>query len=265
MVARDERNPSMKFTTLLPLVALGFAVTTVAQEAPAAPQGDAPAPQPAMQGGQRRGGPGGQRGPGQRGQRGQWGGNRGGERGPGGQGGFRGGPMGGMGGMMGAMGSDFETQMFTRMITRPQFAKELGLSEDTINELNDSFTDIDVRILDLQTKLEEASKVQSDLLKATPLDEEAVMKAVDAVWELRKQIAVLQTQKLIVVLKTLTPEQTAKARELLQNRRGGFGRGPQGGANPPPPPPGGDNGNLPPPPPAGDGATPPPPPPAEGK
>lgn len=242
----------MKFTSLVPLLVLGVAVSTMAQDAPRPAQDGAA---PAAEGGPRMGGDRGPRGGGDRGPRG--GGDRGprmgGDRGPRMGGGDRGprmggdrGPRMGMGGEMGAMAADFENRMFLRMITRPQFAKELGLSEDVVNNLNDTFTEIDVRVLALQEELEAAMKEQDELLKATPLDEEAVMKAVEKVWDIRKQMAEFQTRKLIAVLTTLTPEQTAKAREMMQNRRpGGFGggrggqgfggRGPNGGERPAPP------------------------------
>ena len=143
------------------------------------------------------------------------------------------GGMGGMGGEMGIMRADMENRMFIRMITQPQTAQELGLTQEVVDNLNDTFTDIDTRVFGLQTELEEAMKVQDELLKATPVDENAVLEAVAKVWDIRKEMAALQTRKLIAVLTTLTPEQTAKAREMMQNGRGfgGFGGGRGFGGN----------------------------------
>ncbi len=227
----------MKITSLVPLLVLGVAVSVLAQDAPPAAN-----PQPAQpaEGGQRWGGgdrgprAGGDRGPRAGGDRGQrWGGGERGQRwGGGGMGG-----MGGMGGEMGIMRADMENRMFIRMITQPQTAQELGLTQEVVDNLNDTFTDIDTRVFGLQTELEEAMKVQDELLKATPVDENAVLEAVAKVWDIRKEMAALQTRKLIAVLTTLTPEQTAKAREMMQNGRGfGFGGGRGFGGN------GGPNG-----------------------
>lgn len=228
MVAGNPQTHAMKHTSLSIALALSAAVAALAQDAPVA----TPAPEAKDSPAAVQPAPRGPRGPrGQRGDRPQ--------RGPRGdrpqQ--FRNGPMGDN-----SMMADMEARMFLRMITRPNAAKELGLTEDVLAEINDTFLDIDVRINTLQDELAKAAAEQAELLKATPINEEAVMTAVGKVWDIRKQLAELQTKKLIVVLSTLTPEQTAKAREMLQNRgpaawgnRGN--RGPRNPANDAPTPP----------------------------
>ena len=206
----------MKASSLLPILVLGAAVA-VAQDA--TPPAAAPADAPAAREGRPRRRPGGDQGP-----RGGFRGGPGGEGREGPRGGFRGGP----GGADAATMADMEARFFTRMITRPQMATELGLSEETVETLKTTFDDIDTRIVALQEELDAASKAQTELLKVAPVDEAAVMDAVEKVWDVRSRIAALQTRKLIAILNTLTPEQVAKAREMLR-RPGGFGGGGFGG------------------------------------
>ena len=215
--------------TLFALVAMSSALAQDAPSpAPAAPEQGPPAAVEAPRGGNRGPRMGGDRGP-------RMGGNRGpgmgGDRGP------RGGRMGmGMGGMGDA--SDFQIRMFTRMITRPQMAQELGISEELAEEIRKAFEDFDVKIEALQAEQEKAQAAQTELLKADPIDEEALLKALDAVWTARQGVAKLQMQKVLLVFGKLNPEQAAKAREFLTQPRmpQRFG-GPQGGPQGPMPQP----------------------------
>ena len=234
----------MKTNAILSLLALVTAASTLAQDAPAPATSPEPAAQPAAQ-------PAGNRGPRMGGDRGF---RMGGDRGPR-MGGDRG-PRMGMGGMgMGGMGgdaSDFQIRMFTRMITRPQVAQELGLSEELVQEITKAFEDIDVKIAALQEVQAAAQTVQTELLAADPIDEEAVLKALDEVWSKRHDIAKLQMQKMLLVFSKLTPEQAAKAREFMARPRmpqrpGAQGPGgAQGGQPPMPFGPGGPQGGQPP-------------------
>ena len=78
-------------------------------------------------------------------------------------------------------------------------------------------------------KVREATKRQFDLMKAEKVDEAAVMKAIDEVFELRKQMAKEQVQRVIEIKAILTPEQIAKAREEMKAGFAARGdRGPRG-------------------------------------
>ena len=207
----------MKPNAIVALLALVTAASTLAQDAPAPAPSQEPSAQPSAEAR-----PGGDRGPRMGGDRGpRMGGDRGprmgGDRGPR-MGGDRGPRMGGMGGM-GGDANDFQIRMFTRMITRPQVAQELGLSEELVQEITKAFEDIDVKIAALQEVQTAAQTVQTELLAAETIDEEAVLKALDEVWSKRHDIAKLQMQKMLFVFSKLTPEQAAKAREFMARPR----------------------------------------------
>ena len=107
----------------------------------------------------------------------------------------------------------------------------------------------------MHKKVHEATMRQFELMKADKIDEAAVMKAIDEVFELRKEMAKAQVKRVIAVKSVLTPEQIEKAREEVKKmfeqrgekgqwrgekgpRQGRMrGRGPRGGDRPEPPKP----------------------------
>lgn len=154
-------------------------------------------------------------------------GPEGGPRRPGGPG-FR----GGMGGMRHhEMGMD----PIAIAVMRPRIVEKLGLSDEQKEKLK-AVTD---RVKDSRestdSKVREATMKEINLMKAEKVDEAAVMKAIDEVFELRKQMAKEQARRVIEIKSILTPEQITKAREEMRagfaarGERGGRSDGPRGG------------------------------------
>ena len=135
------------------------------------------------------------------------------------------GPHGGMGGMRPhEMG--FDPIVFA--VQRPRIAEKLGLSEEQKAKIK-GVTDRAKGGREAMQKGREATKRQFDLMKAEKVDEAAVMKAIDEVFELRKQMAKEQVQRVIEIKAILTPEQIAKAREEMKAGFAARGdRGPHG-------------------------------------
>ena len=135
------------------------------------------------------------------------------------------GPHGGMGGMRHhEMG--FDPIVFA--VQRPRIAEKLGLSEEQKAKIK-GVTDRAKGGREAMQKVREATKRQFDLMKAEKVDEAAVMKAIDEVFELRKQMAKEQVQRVIEIKAILTPEQIAKAREEMKAGFAARGdRGPRG-------------------------------------
>ncbi len=142
-----------------------------------------------------------------------------------------GGPYGGMGGMRHPeMGMD----PIVFAVSRPKIVEKLGLSDEQKTKLK-AVTDRAKEGRDSMKKVREATMKQFDLMKAEKVDEAAVMKAIDEVFELRKQMAKEQVRRVIEIKSILTPEQIAKAREEMRanfaarGERGGRPDGPRGG------------------------------------
>lgn len=119
-------------------------------------------------------------------------------------------------------------------VSRPKIVEKLGLADDQKAKLK-AVTDRAKEGRDSMKKVREATMKQFELMKAEKVDEAAVMKAIDEVYELRKEIAKEQVRRVIEIKSILTPEQIAKAREEMRagfaarGERGPRPEGPRGG------------------------------------
>ena len=135
-----------------------------------------------------------------------------------------------------------------RMVSNPKAAEKLGLSEEQKTKLKE-INKVAAANREINKKVHEATVRQIELMKADKIDEDAVMKSIDEVFELRKEMAKAQVKRVIAVKSVLTPEQIKKAREEVKKmfeQRGEKGqwrgrmhdrgpRGPRGGDRPKPP------------------------------
>ena len=138
-----------------------------------------------------------------------------------------GGPRGGMG-MGGMRHHEMGMDPIAIAVMRPRIVEKLGLSDEQKEKLK-AVTDR-AREGREGMKVREATMKQINLMKAEKVDEAAVMKAIDEVFELRKQMAKDQVRRVIEIKSILTPEQIAKAREEL--RAGFAARGERGERGP---------------------------------
>lgn len=122
-------------------------------------------------------------------------------------------------------------------VMNPRVAEAIGLSDEQKARLAEFKTKRGEN-REINEKIRLGMQRQMELLKAEPVDEAAVMAAIDEVFEARKEVAKAQTRRLIAVRAILTPEQIAKAREELAKGRQGARRPPMRGEGelPPPPP-----------------------------
>ncbi|MBQ9726642.1 MAG: hypothetical protein IJV65_03955 [Kiritimatiellae bacterium] len=116
------------------------------------------------------------------------------------------------------------------LLQKPETAAKIGLDPDKAAALAATFEDLDAQIEAVNEKLPDAFRRQADALDAAEPDEAAVLAAVNEVWDLRREVAVLQTRKLLAVRTTLDAGQIAAARKLLKEAWKDFGgRGPRDG------------------------------------
>ena len=157
-------------------------------------------------------------GPGPMAERGPMGGERGpmsGERGPMAQNGQL--PRGGMNA---ALPSDPAVMA----VLNPRVAKKIGLTEEVQAKIKAEVAKSREANKALQEKTRAAMQRQAELMKAATIDEGAVMGAIDELFELRKEMAKVQTRSVIAVKALLTPEQLQQAlegmKEMREARRG---------------------------------------------
>lgn len=110
-----------------------------------------------------------------------------------------------------------------RLTQNPKMAERLGVTAEQVEKLK-AVADNRAAMRDLQAKVRKGLERQSELMKAEKIDEAAILAAVDEVWEAKKAIARLQTQRVIGVRNVLSAEQVRKVleaiREMRKNGRG---------------------------------------------
>lgn len=136
------------------------------------------------------------------------------------------------------------------LMPESKLAKEIGLTEAQGAQLKKLLSSTQAEGRETRADMERLAMKQAELLSQDPPDEDAVMKVVEQMGDLRTRIAKQQMQQLLAALKVLTPEQRTKLREQMKSRseplRDGRkdseprkeGRGPREGAprSPQPPP-----------------------------
>lgn len=106
-----------------------------------------------------------------------------------------------------------------RAALNPKVAEKLGLTEEQTARLKALAADRDANKA-LQSQVRKGMERQAELLNAEKIDEAAVMAALDEVWAAKKEIAKLQTKRVIAVREVLTPDQIKQALEEFKSIRG---------------------------------------------
>ena len=115
--------------------------------------------------------------------------------------------------------SDSQGDRAVWAVMNPRVAEKIGLSEEVRAQLKKIEDENRAKIRDFQEKIRVAIERQSKLMRAEKIDEAAVMAAIDELFECRKEMAKTQTKRLISVKSLLTPEQIAKATEVMKELR----------------------------------------------
>lgn len=123
-----------------------------------------------------------------------------------------------------------------RFALNEKSAEKIGITPEQAAKLK-ALPDEREALKGLHEKARKCMERQAELLKAETVDEAAVMAALDEAWAARKEVAKLQTKRLIAVRGILTDEQISKAREAMKEMRGNHGKRPRPQKAKPPAPP----------------------------
>ena len=115
-----------------------------------------------------------------------------------------------------------QESLIVRIVEDRELAAEIGLTEDQIGSMKNSMYDLKKQEIKLNADLRLASLEQARLITESTLDEKAVMAAVERTGEIRTDIAKLKISRVLLLKKTLTPEQIEKVRDLMRERRKKF-------------------------------------------
>ena len=113
-------------------------------------------------------------------------------------------------------------RLIDRLLANPKLTTEIGVTEEHVGKLRAEAHAIEVRQLELESRIRKLSLLQADrmskLLQSPEANTNEVMKGVEELGQLRTEQAKLAVQNLMVIRKHLTPEQIRKARELMRER-----------------------------------------------
>jgi Spy/CpxP family protein refolding chaperone len=98
-------------------------------------------------------------------------------------------------------------------------AAELALSDTQRTQVSDAIYASNSARVDLDARAQKARLQVRHLLAADPIDEKAVLKAVDALSAAEAEVRKNRVQLLLDIRETLTPEQWRKLLELRKERR----------------------------------------------
>lgn len=118
-----------------------------------------------------------------------------------------------------AMNPAFMVEPLMRAAKNPDLAAKIGITGEQVEKL-EVLAAKNESMKDLQDKIRKGMEKQAKLLEADTIDEEAVMGALDDVWDAREEVAKCQTKRFIELRKILTKEQIAKASKELRGMRG---------------------------------------------
>jgi Spy/CpxP family protein refolding chaperone len=114
--------------------------------------------------------------------------------------------------------------MIERLLESPEIAEAAGITEEQQAMLRDARFESKTREIELRADLEKTGLEQARLMTEETVDEAAVLAAVEKAGALRTELAKLKIGQVLLVKKTLTPEQLKKlhetARQFKQHGRG---------------------------------------------
>lgn len=131
----------------------------------------------------------------------------------------RGAMMSERGMMPGGLGGGMMSDPAVMAATNPKIAEKIGLSAEAREQIKKLDADNRAKVQELQKKVRELVEKQAQLMKAEKIDESAVMAAIDELFECRKEMAKVQTKRLIDVKAMLTPEQIKQATAAMEEMR----------------------------------------------
>lgn len=111
-----------------------------------------------------------------------------------------------------------EATWLPRLLHQPRFAEQLGIDEDQAAAIRQRLTEHGLQMRELREELEAKAAQQADLMKADPIDEEAVLEVVAEIGAIRTRIDQLRVRELIFMRQILTDEQLERAAEIMPAR-----------------------------------------------
>jgi Spy/CpxP family protein refolding chaperone len=105
-----------------------------------------------------------------------------------------------------------------KIVNNPEKASEIGLTEEQIKILKDSMEETKKQQEVFQKQLKESGIEQAKMMTKDTIDENALFEAVEKAGKIRTEIAKIHIKQMLVVKKTLKPDQIEKIKEMVQKK-----------------------------------------------
>lgn len=110
--------------------------------------------------------------------------------------------------------------LFLHVLLEGRLGRELGLTPRQLEALHQLAAPLRERSRELRRELERSAMAQARLISADPIDEAALMEAVERTGRIRTELAKVHVQALVALKRILTSDQMNRARQLLRQRAG---------------------------------------------
>ena len=112
---------------------------------------------------------------------------------------------------------DRDAMLIVHVLGSSKLAEEIGLTPDQVTELKNAIFALREQQVEVRASIEKAGLEQARLLTESTVDEEALMAAVAKAGAARTEQAKLRMRQLLLVKRSLTPDQVGKAKELSRD------------------------------------------------
>lgn len=116
-------------------------------------------------------------------------------------------------------GTDEDIGLINRIVSSQETIEKLGLTEPQIKMLKEEGYRLKMQQIDLRAALDKAAVDQARRMTEADVKEDALMEAVEKTGRIRTDLARLNVKELLLLKKTLTPEQLQEIRKRFQQRR----------------------------------------------
>lgn len=112
-------------------------------------------------------------------------------------------------------GMEDRGQMLERIIKNPKLVEELGITEEQIEKIKEEMFSLKEQEIKLRSDMKLLALEQAKLMADENVNEKALMSTVRKIGDVRTEIACLQVKRIILLKQTLTSEQLATIRKLM--------------------------------------------------
>ena len=103
--------------------------------------------------------------------------------------------------------------------TRPEMARRLELTDEQVKNIDKTFQEYRLKLIDLQAALMKEDAIMEPLISAEELDEAKIVAQIDKITHARAELEKTNARMLFDIRRVLTPEQWTQLKKISQAKR----------------------------------------------